>query len=800
MISLVFLGGQYSSVRDVEYLDGGCVIRRGWFLILAAGVALALAAVLVLGWVRFGVARSRLPERGVRVDSPPGCPAEIEIRFDGHGIPHIRTDDQGALWFAQGYVHARDRFFQMELARRTASGRLAELFGSEALAGDREMRIWRLAASARRQTTLLDGESRSVMDAYAAGVNAALEQFGRWISPEIWMLGVDPEPWRVEDSLEVALLFQFQLSSSVGEEFRRAEELTQLGRDKAIELWGWSPSEARDWIPSGGLKVGRRKADEPIHPPRSGVGSNSWAVAPEKTLTGRPLLATDPHLAVQLPGPFALVDLKGPGLHAAGASLPGTPGVLLGHNEYLAWSLTTAMLDDQDLFALTLDEEGENELVDGVWIRLRTVTEEIVVRWQDDPVLLKIRMSESGPLVRDTGNEALALAWTGRSGSGLVRAIIELNRAVSVADAALAWEGMIGPSLNLMAADTAGHILHKVVGLVPDRGLGAGRLPAPGADSRWAWRGFLPVGRNPGSVDPESGVLAAADHDFFAEGDEPMRARLPGDFDSPWRVRRIRRMLEARDDWSVRSSLRLQRDVVTEPAIATLKLVHSDLVEHGGPSARSLLAWDGQMSEDDRAPHIFSRLVQELGSAVGADELGWSGGLNAEQMMRLLAGGMSDEWWDDATTADKENRAEVMRSALDTLDRLEIGESWGQVHQVMFRHPLTEIPVAGRLLDGPWNRGPFPMVGGNDTVEANSWDRSRPYAVTAMPALRLVTDVGNWDDSVAVMPVGQSGRPWSSHYADQIQLWRRGEVFALPFSEAAVAAATEARLILRPGE
>ncbi len=154
----------------------------------------------------------------------------------------------------------------------------------------------------------------------------------------------------------------------------------------------------------------------------------------------------------------------------------------MGHNEHVAWSFTSAMLDDQDLFVLTLDEEGENELVDGVWLRLRTVTEEIIVRWQDDPVLLKIRMSEHGPLVRDSGTQALALAWTGRSGDGIVRAMLELNRAVSVADAALAWDGVIGPSLNLIAADTGGHILHQVVG--SGAGSGAWRRSAPGPGGR----------------------------------------------------------------------------------------------------------------------------------------------------------------------------------------------------------------------------------------------------------------------------------------------------------------------------
>jgi penicillin amidase len=765
---------------------------------LAAGVALALVVVVVLGSVRFGVARSRLPERGSRIEILDGCPGSTEIRFDGRGVPHISTDDEEALWFAQGYVHARDRFFQMEVARRMASGRLAEILGAGALTSDRRMRTWRLGASARRQAALLDGRSREVLDAYAAGVNAALDRFGARISPEIWLIGIEPEPWSATSSLEVALLLQLDLSWSMGEEFKRAVELTELGRDRAVELWGWLPSEAREWIPPGDLAVGPRGAEEPIRSPISGAGSNSWALSPEKTATGRSILAADPHLGVHLPGPFALIHLKGPGIHVAGASLPGTPGVLIGHNEHVAWSFTAAMLDDQDLFLLTLDEEGENELVDGTWLRVRTVTEEIRVRWQLDPVLLKVRMSEHGPLVRDNGSQAMALSWTGLEGSGTVRSILALNQAVSAGDAALAWDGVIGPSLNLVAADTSGQILHQVVGLAPDRGQGAGRLPAPGADSRWAWRGFLPMARNPRTLDPEDGFLATANHDFYAEGEYPMRWSLPGDFASPWRVRRIRRMLAAREDWSVPATLQLQRDVVSERAIAMLKLIREDLTAQGGPNAQSLLEWDGRMVGDEIAPHVFARFVLELGVAVGADEM--AGRFGSERLMRLLAGGMSDAWWDDTATPETETRTDLIVRVLDRLDREPVTATWGEAHQILFRHPLTRIPVAGRLLAGSWNRGPFPSGGDNVTINATYWSERQPFAVSVMPALRMVTDVGSWDESIVVMPLGQSGRPWSSHYADQTAAWRQGGAFTLAFSEAAVERATEARLVLRPRE
>jgi penicillin amidase len=310
------------------------------------------------------------------------------------------------------------------------------------------------------------------------------------------------------------------------------------------------------------------------------------------------------------------------------------------------------------------------------------------------------------------------------------------------------------------------------------------------------------MSRNPRNVDPESGFIATANHDFYAEGDESMRRRLPGDFASPWRVRRIRRLLASRDDWSIAATVRMQTDVVSARAIAAIKLLRPELEQHRGPSARRLLRWDGRMDPSSPAPTVFSWLLLELGRAVVDEDLSIDGdrtaGLAVEPLMRLLAGGMNETWWDDPSTPRVEGRSVMIARALDAVDRRGEPSPWGELHRVVFRHPLTEMPVAGRLLERTWGRGPLPAGGDNVTINATYWSHRRPFDVGAMPALRMVMDVGDWDRSVAVTPLGQSGRPWSSHYADQIETWRRGEALPMPFSTTAVEAATEARLVLRP--
>ncbi len=778
------------------------MIRRGWFVVLMLAVLPLVVTVLGLTHLRARSASSRLPERGLITEIAPRCPARSQVLFDDRGIPHVFASSEAAVWFSQGYLHAQDRFFQMEMMRRTAAGRLAGLLGSSGLESDRKMRILRLAASARRQRAQLSADESAVLEAYAAGVNAALERYGRWIAPEIWLLGLDPEPWQIEDSLSIGLLLQLDLSWAMGEELKRAVELASLGRERAISLWGWTSDQARDWIPPGdGIRQPRRD-HEAITPAMGGVGSNSWVVGPELSATGRPLLANDPHLGVQIPGTFFAIHLQGPRTDVAGGSMAGLPGVIIGHTKHVAWGLTLAMLDDQDLFVLTLDDSGDRELIDGRWSHLRTVTENIVVRWQPEPVLLKIRLSVNGPLVREGGGESLALSWAAFNGPSMLPAILGMNRASSVEDVASAWNDVLSPSLCLVAADTSGHILHQVVGRAPERRRGGGRLPAPGSDSRWAWRGFRPLSSKLRRLDPSDGILATANHDLFAEGDFPERDRLPGDFAPPWRVRRIRSVLASRSEWTVDGFAELQGDVQSGRAIAILKQLWTDFENHGGRSAQELMSWDARMDANSTAAALFSTFMIELGEAVAGDEarrdrLDWNP-LGSDGLLRLLAGGLEEAWWDDVGADGQQSRAEIVGQVLDRMDRAAPGPTWGAVHKVAFEHPLAQAPGVGRLVANSWSRGPFAVGGDNVTVNATCWDVDRPFTVTSLPAMRFVTEVGDWDETILILPVGESGRPWSPHYADQIDSWLNIGTDRFPFSREAVEAVAVAELELVP--
>lgn len=775
--------------------------RRRWYVSLALVVGLVLLPVALLGHIRFHAAQSRVPESGVRMERVAGLDSTVEVLFDGRGVPHVRAASAEDAWFAHGYLHARDRFFQMELARRAAAGRLSEIVGDVALVEDRKARILRLAATARRQAALLSPQEERILGRYADGVNAALERYGRWIAPEIWMLGIDPAPWAVEDSLVIGVMLQLRLTWAMGEELQRSVEYAHLGHDLATGLWGWTPRQARAWIPPGDPVAEPRRQDEPITPPLQG-GSNNWALAGTRTDSGRPILANDPHVGVATPATWTAVHLTAPGLDVAGASVAGAPGVLIGHNGTVAWGFTMSMMDDQDLYVVTLDEPAHNELLDGAWAPLRTVTEEIRIRWRTEPEILKVRLSRVGPLLRDRGTEGLALDWTAYRGPSAIRAFLKMNTAKSVAGIRQAWVGIPSPSMNLVAADTDGAILHQVVGQQPNRRRGRGRLPAPGGDSGWAWDGLVSIEANPRTHDPESGFVATANHDLFSEGDYPADLAFAGEFASPWRIRRIRQQLGARSDWTVADCLALQGDVLSGRAVAMLRSLWPDLERHGGPTARALLQWDGRMRREATEPLLYSRLVLELAAAVGSDE-SVKGNLehtplDGDRLLRLLAGGLDEYWWDDVRTEAVEQRADIVEAVLDRLDETAKEAAWGGAHHVEFGHVLRDMPLFGAIFRASGSRGPIGVPGDGSTVNAHYWSSKEPFRVTAIPSLRFVADVGAWDRSILVLPLGQSGRLFSSHYDDQLEAWLEVAPIPFPYTGEAVDDASVARLTLRP--
>lgn len=768
-------------------------MRKGTWVVLAtvAGLVLAAAA-MVLYLLRASIFLSppgKVPLAGLL--------QEATVHFDAFGVPHVEAQNQRDAFFLQGFLHARERFFQMELSRRAAAGRLAELLGPQAVPADTRFRRWGLREAARRQRALLPAQGEEVLAAYAAGVNAALGQTPSWrLAPECLLLGCQPEPWTLEDTLGVGLLLQYTLTWAAGEELRREAELKALGREKAVNLWGWRPEEAEAWIPPT-ESAPKPTPLEPM-PVFSGVGSNNWAVAPGRSLTGGPLLANDPHVGVSNPATWYEIHLRAPGLHVAGASVPGAPGVLIGHNQEVAWGLTMFMLDDQDLFHLVLDEKGTHELFAGQWLPLQVQEEELRVRGEKEARKLLVKRSLHGPIIGEEAGQALALAWTALLARSPVECFLRLNLATSAAEAMASFATCESPALNLLVADRGGHIGWQVTGRVPRRGRGAGRLPAPGQDPAWAWQGFAPFEENPRLLDPPGGFLASANHNPFAEGDFP-GPPLAAEFDNPYRIRTIKKALQSREKWDVQGFLQLQTDVTNPQALELLQALRPLLQKLGSPAAQALLSWDGRMDPQSSQALLWAEFLRALLRQVGGDEAQAAGlarsPLTASALLRLLLGSLDASWWDDVTTSAQERPEEVVAKALQEAAARAGGKSWGQAHQVLFAHPLGSV----RWLAPLFNAGPFPVGGAGPCLNATAYrGLGSDFAVVALPSLRFVADLAHWDRSQMVLPLGQAGHPLSTHARDQLPLWLSGRAHAMPFTPEAVRQAAQRTTIFAP--
>ncbi len=767
------------------------------FLVFTCAVlVLAVAALTVL---RVGTGTSRLPERGVERTAVAGLGSRALIRIDVNGIPHIKTGSTSDLWFSQGYVHARDRFFQMELARRTVQGRLSEVFGDRTLDLDRTFRVWRIATAARRQLSELDELERGALTAYADGVNAAIEQYGHWLAPELVFLDVDPEPWSIEDSLGIALLAYVRAEPAMVHEISRAIELEHLGRERALDLWGWSSREGRRWVPDGPLTTQPIEPEEPFSVPFGSSIGTVWALAGERTDSGLPLVAVDPVDVVTVPVAWYVMHLSSSELDVAGLTVPGVPAVVSGHTPLTAWGISPTGFDDQDLFHVEADETGRRERIDGKWWNFRIVVDEIEVRGYVEPVMHEVKVSRIGPVIRERNREVLAMAWTALEGRTPIGGFLRTALAETASAVTDAWLEVGGSPLNIIAADVNGTVMHRVVGTVPVRGSGAGRLPAPGNDSDWHWIGHRALQSSLSRSLSRNGVLVAGTYDPFSEGELDLpRDSVAGEFDAPWRRRRIVDSLERSSQWSATSALELQTDLRDERATLLLQLLRPDLQEHGGPTARALLRWDGRLITDSEVATRYVWLVHELCAAVGDDEAmrdGLPRGLfTPDRLTMLLGGAIPESWWNDVRTIRIEQRSDVVSGVLDELDRLRSVPAWGDIHRIEVEHVLGRVP----LLRDAWSRGPFHVGGSDSTVLATPWADGESWKVQAWQSARLVMDLGDWDRSVAVLPMGQSGRVWSQHYDDGQGDWLHGRPRTLPFSDRSIEAVTKARIILTP--
>ncbi|MBI3522546.1 MAG: penicillin acylase family protein [Chloroflexi bacterium] len=753
-----------------------------------------------------------------------GLHERVEVVRDENGVAHVYARDAHDLFFTQGYVTAQDRLFQMDLYRRTGRGSLAQVVGAAGLESDRFTRTVGFLRAAEADAPLLSAGARLALDSYAEGVNKFLEQHGESLPIEFTLLGYRPEPWSAVDSLLMTKLQAYDLATNYKAELLRSDLALRVGSGAVSLLMpdpGRAASAAMDeaWALvapllslSGQPDLGPATALVPLGL-ADGSGSNCFALSGARTASGKPLLEGDPHLSVRNPAIWYEIALDGDAYHLVGFSLPGIPGIGIGHNDTIAWTFTVAYADLQDLFVEQLDPNDPRRYrVGDTYESARFVREEIRVKGRAEPVILDVTITRHGPIISPVlkGQAApLALRWTALDPGRSMDALLALNRAVDWTSFKAALADLSGAALSACYADTSGHIGYLLAGQLPRRAAGDGSLPVPGWTGQFEWLGALPQSANPSVFDPPGGLIVNANDRPTAD---PSSAAYFGEWDPGFRRLRLDALIGARTGLTAEDARAIQNDIVSLPvARGRESILGARPRSPLAATAQSLVRdWDGRLDAGSGAAAIYETWALRMADVTFRDKLGdplfedYLANGRVLYALYLLEGRPNDPWFVSLTDQSMRGRDELASVALelavkDLRERLGADPArwhWGDLHQISFEHPLS----AG--LPGPlkaiFNVGPFPRAGDGYSLDQSAYSAAKPFAQTSHPSERMIVDLGDLDASWSVLPLGQSGQPFARHSADQTPLWRDGRLHPMRFSRDRLGT-PEGTLILRPG-
>ncbi len=871
--------GPPSAQQPRATTDGARTGFRGWprwgrwAAYVAGGVALLLVAGLVAGAT---VVRRPLPTVSGEIEVP-GLGAEVEVLRDAQGIPQVYADTAEDLFYAQGFVHAQDRFFEMDFRRHVTAGRLSELLGADALDTDKFIRTMGWRRIAEQELSLLSPETLDYLEAYSAGVNAYLgSRSPGKLALEYSVLalnGLDytPEKWTPADSVAWLKAMAWDLRGNMTEEIDRAIMSINHSAEEIDFVYPRYPYRRHDPIVTQGAVVDRvfeqdatvgdtRLPTRPGLPAGTvraledlkeglaampdlmgkgkGVGSNGWAVSGERSTTGEPILANDPHLGVSVPGIWYQMGLhcnevtEACPFDVSGFTFSGMPGVVIGHNQDIAWGFTNLGPDVVDLYLEKV--EGKTYRYDGRQRPLKMRDETIEVHGQDEPFTFTVRSTVHGPLLSDVSAElstvganaragedaperdngyAVALAWTALQPSRTADAIFMLDRARDWDEFRAAAREFAAPSQNMVYADREGHIGYQAPGLIPIRKSGHdGSYPAEGWRSVNDWTGsYIPFDALPNVLDPDSGMVATANQAVVGK-DYPYH--LTDSWSYGYRSQRIINLLNRKAQLSVEDMAQIQLDARNgfAPTFVPYLLDVFLPSQYLAAGQRLLEGWNYQQTPGSSAAAYYNAVWRNTLEMTFHDQLQASvrpdGSDRWFEVMRRLLADPDNPWWDDAETeAVVETRDEILFAAMARArDELVVRQarraadwSWGHLHRLDLEHQSVGQSSVG-LVRWLFNRGGYEVGGGDSIVNATGWTASEGYEVDWAPSMRMVVSLADLDDSRWINLTGVSGHPFSSNYVDQTDLWVEGETLPWRFSREAVEEATEDTLTLVPAD
>lgn len=795
--------------------------RRGplFYIITTVLALLIIGGAVVFGGGYWYMSRS-LPQRAGNI-ALPGLHGEVRVYWDERGIPHIEAANVHDLFFAQGFVTAQDRLWQMDLYRRVAGGRMAEVLGESELEQDKFFRTLGFREAAEKSLAVVDPEAKLMAEAYAAGVTAYIEQMTEagMIPIEFRLPGYTPEPWTVTDSLLIGRLMAYQLSGNWDAEVERYRIAELLGWDVIGEWLPAYPADAptivtdynplapppeapddtdmhetdfEQWLQrllnaAHKAPTNDTAAVDGLIPllqfaPISGLGSNSWALSPEKTRTGGALLANDPHMQYGIPALWHQIQLVlESDFSAIGIAVPGVPGVVFGRNEDIAWAITALASDSQDLYIQRPNPDNPQQfLYKGAWEDAAVRQEVIHVKGRPEPVVLDVlETARHGPVLTPALSEdtadVISIAWTAFGATREMNALLPLMRARNFDEFETALDDFDMPSLSFLYADNAGNIGYKAVGLLPLRpdADNAGRIPAPAWDGEYDWLGVIPKDQLPRSYNPDTGFIVTANN-LPADSHYPYYL---GDEHHPWRALRITDVLEQGSDFDVADMQALQLDALNvhaqrmapllTAAVETRFKAFGDVSAVENAALTLLQAWDFVESADAAAPFIWHTWLQQLQRLVIEERLGFP--VHDSLLLDHMLLAMRPAELEDVATR---SFREAVRSAVsrqgDDPDRWQ----WGRFHRMTVFHPIGEgLPALGWLL----NVGDWPLAGSGMTPGVMGFDAATG-AIEHGASWRAVIDLNTGRGKDILLP-GNSGHILDEAYKDQAESWRDGQLY-----------------------
>jgi len=744
-----------------------------------------------------------------------GLKDEVTVRRDGRGIPYIEARSDADLYFAQGYVTASDRLWQMDLMRRLARGETAEIFGKTVLEEDMRWRRFGFTGIAEQSLTKLTPELRKALDDYARGVNAYIESLDEKTTPvEFRILQYKPGKWVPTDTIVIGKILADALSSTWRNDLVRAS-IQNLPKDKIADLtdpvtpfdvvlFGKDSSTGRqaaiDTASVSSQLLGLADADERVRLDslnRLGfaaedlAASNNWVISGKRTADRKPILANDPHLAPTAPGIWYLAHLATPTMRVSGVTIPGVPAVILGHNEYIAWGATNVGPDVQDLYYETFNSKGEYKTPDG-WQAPTIHREEIKVRSNPlktdvEKISFDVTESRNGVVFLEEGARKYALKWTARDPSNNeFEFFFAANRARNWDEFKTALKTYGGAAQNFVYADVKGNIGWYAAGRIPTRKTGDGSLPYDGSTSDGDWTGDIPFNELPNLYNPPEGVIVTANQRIV--GTSYKYTQMSRDAAPPWRARRIYDLLSTKTKATMDDVRGIQYDTFNLPLMNLAK----EIVKSNAASPETLAdlkAWDGRMTATARAPVLVNEIRGCMAGKIADDNKPVPVYIIRERILDRAVREQASRW----LPAGISSYADLMRSC-DVSSRAALADpkrlgpdtntwSWGRVFQSRFPHPLAGVPLIGGQFATP--NVPLDGSGQSPNVGSNV-------------SMRHIASPGKWDLTRQVIPLGESGDARSIHFKDQFDAWRVGTPMIFPFTKAAVEKAAVSVTVMAP--